>query len=331
MPQYYSTFPSGFEPAIEEFMARDMPGTQVLRVLDGAVEYKRRSKLMEFPRWFNNTFLCLTTFPRAPKDPLQDMVRLALQRGIDSEVIFSHLPAGASTFRAMFMLEGELAHAGMKTMAKAEGLLCQSSGLKPGRARPDVEFWFLYRREGMGFLLMRLTQHRDYAKQLEAGELRPDVASILCKLSHPKPGDIFLDPFAGHGGIVKARLFDPAAEVIAGDINPPPGLYAAIKNALNARIIKMDALKMQGIPSGSVDTIVCDPPWGLHAPLSDPPAFYGMFASEARRVLKKGGRLVLLTSLKKEAESALGLCLTVQGRMDVLISGRKTAVFICRN
>jgi predicted RNA methylase len=331
MPQYYSTFPVGFEPAIEEFIARDMPGTQVLRMLDGAVEYRRRAVLDAFPQWFNNTFLCLMTFPRAPKDPLQDMVRLALQRGVDSDVLASHLPPGASTFRAMFMIDGLLAHAGMKTMAKAEDFLTASSGLKPGRARPDVEFWFLYRREGTGFLLMRLTRHGDYAGQLEAGELRPEVAHILCRLSDPKPDDVFLDPFAGAGGIVKARLEYPAAEVIAGDIVPKPALSAALKGAHNARALTMDALDMRDIPSGSVDAVVCDPPWGQYERLEDPAAFYGRFASEARRVLKKGGRLVMLTALKREAEAALRQCLTVQGRLDALVSGKKAVVFICRN
>ena len=137
MAQYYSTFPSGFEPAIEEFIARDLPGVQMLRMLDGAVEYKRRGVLSDIPLWFNNTFLCLTTFPRAPKEPIQHMVRLALTRGVDSDTIFNHLPEGAATFRAMFMVDGLLAHVGDRTMEKAEAFLSDVSGLKPGRALPD--------------------------------------------------------------------------------------------------------------------------------------------------------------------------------------------------
>jgi hypothetical protein len=300
----------------------------VLRMLEGAVEYRRRGVLTDPPQWLNNTFLCLTSFPRAPKDPVQDMVRLALQRGVDSDMIASHLPEGASSFRAMFMVEGVLAHAGLKTMAKAEEFLLRSSGLTPGRAKPDVEFWFLYRREGMGFLLMRLTQHRDYARQLEPGELRPDIAHLLCRLSNPRPGDVFLDPFAGHGGIVKARLGYPAASITAGDIAPSFALRAALSSS--ARVLRMDALSMTDIASGSVDAIVCDPPWGEYAPLPDPAAFYGKFAAEARRVLKKDGRLVLLTALKKEAAAALGLNFAIERRLDVLVSGKKAAVFACR-
>jgi len=331
MPQYYSTFPAGFEPAIEDFTARDMPGTQVLRILEGAVEYKRRAALREYPRWFNNTYLCLMTFPRAPKDPILDMVRLALQRGIDADVLAAHLPAGAATFRSMFMIDGELAHAGLKTMAKTEEFIADASGLKPFPARPDVEFWFLYRREGMGFLLMRLTQHRDYAKQIEAGELRPDVTHILCRLSNPKPTDVFLDPFAGYGGIVKARLSSPFAQIIAGDIELSHSLLYAVKGEPNARAVKMDARDMREIQNGTVDAIVCDPPWGQYKPLPDAAEFSGRFALEASRVLKRGGKLVLLTALKKEAEAALGRNFAVEGRLDVLVSGKKAAVFICRN
>lgn len=331
MAQYYSTFPAGFEPVIEDFIARDMPGVQVLRMLEGAVEYKRRGVLSDIPPWFNNTFLCLTTFPRAVKDPIQHMVRLALTHGVDADTIFNHLPEGAATFRAMFMVDGLLTHAGDKTMAKTEAFLAEFSGLKPGRALPDVEFWFLYRKEGMGFLLMRLTYHKDYAQQLHPGELRPDIASLLCRLSNPKPGDAFLDPFAGYGGIVKARMRYPAAKITAGDTTLTPELKYALRGADNADALKMDARDMAAIPSGSIDAIVCDPPWGEYEPLPDPAAFYGKFAAEARRVLKKDGRLVMLTALKKEAEAALRMNFALDGRLDVLVSGKKAVVFLCRN
>jgi hypothetical protein len=330
MPQYYSTFPAGFEPAIEELISKDMPGTQVLRTMEGAVEYKRRTVLKEYPRWFHNTFLCLMTFPRSPKDAIQDMVRLTLQRGVDTDTIFEHMPEGASTFRVMFMMEGLLAHAGMKTMEKTEMFLSQASGLKPGRAKPDVEFWFVYRREGMGFLLMRLTQHRE-SEEPQAGELRQDIANLLCRLSNPRPADVFLDPFAGYGGIVKARLGSPAVSITAGDISLQPALQAAVRGITYAKALRMDALDMAAVPPGSVDAIVCDPPWGEYTKLADPAGFYGRFAAEARRVLKRDGRLVMLTALKKEAESVLKMNFTVEGRLDVLVSGRKAAVFICRN
>lgn len=329
MPLYYSTFPSGFEPAVEEFLQRDMPGVQLVRMMDGAVEYRRTgAPVKQFPKWFNNSFLILTSFPRANRDPLQEMVRLAAQRGVDTDTLTAHLPPNATGFRAMFMIEGILAHAGLKTMAKAEEFLTVSAGLTPERARPDVEFWYLYRREGLGFLLMRLTQHKDTARELSPGELRPDIAQMLCRLSGPKPTDVFLDPFAGYGGIVKARLSGPAASITAGDIRPTPQLTALQGKA---QVVRMDALNMAEVVSGSVDAIVTDPPWGQFEPLPDPTGFYGRFLAEARRVLKKGGRLVLLTGLKREAEAALKLGFAIDQRLDVLVSGKKAAVFVCRN
>lgn len=330
MAQYYSTFPSGFEPAIEEFITRDMPGVQLLRMLDGAVEYKRRGTLTDIPPWFNNTFLCLTTFPRAPKDPIQHMVRLALTHGVDSETILNHMPDGAATFRAMFMVDGLITHAGEKTMGKSEAFLSEMSGLRPGRALPDVEFWFLYRsKEGLGFLLMRLTYRKESSQR--SGELRQDIASLLCRLTNPKPGETFLDPFAGSGGIVRARLRTPAEKVIAGDIAPSAELRYALRGAANGSVVKMNALDMADIPSGSVDAIACDPPWGENAPMTDPQAFFGKLAAETRRVLKRGGRLVLMTTFKKEAEEALSMNFALDGRLEVLVAGRKATVFVCRS
>lgn len=332
MPQYYSTFPAGFEPAIEEFIKSDLPGTQIQRVLEGAVEYRRNTVLRDSPRWFNNSFLCLTTFPRAVKDPIQDMVRLTLQRGVDTDVIARHLPDGATTCRAMFMVDGLLAHVGDRTLMKTEEFLSSNSALRIDRARPDVEFWFLYRKEGLGFLLMRLTRHRDFARELAPGELRPDVATLLCRLSNPKPGDVFLDPFAGHGGIIKARTHFPAEQIIAGDKDSKLSaeLSAACAPHKKARALVLDALDMPSIDSGSVDAIVTDPPWGDHEPLPDPAGFYGRFCAEARRVLKRDGRLVVLSALKREAEAALRQGFALDRKLDVLISGKKAAVFVAR-
>lgn len=328
MAQYYSTFPIGFEPAVEEFITRDMPGTQVLRTLDGAVEYKRRGVLQSFPPWLNNTFLCLTTFPRAPKEPMQDMVRLALTRGVDSETIMNHLPDGAATFRAMFMIDGQITHAGDKTMAKAEEFLAASSGLSPGRALPDVEFWFLYRKEGIGFLLMRLSYQKDMRQPLP-GELRRDIAALLCRLSNPKPDDVFLDPFARYG-IAKARLLYPSASVTAGDAANTAEVSMSLRGKPNAQVMRMDAVDMTAVQSGSVDAIACAP-WWDEEKLDDPGMQYGKFAAEARRVLKKNGRLVLLSAMKREAEVALRLNFALDGKLEVLVAGKKAVVFTCRN
>jgi tRNA G10 N-methylase Trm11 len=79
-----------------------------------------------------------------------------------------------------------------------------------------------------------------------------------------------------------------------------------------------------------VDAIVCDPPWGEFEALEDPAGFYGRFCAEARRVLRRDGRLVMLSACKREAESALRLGFALERRLDVLISGKKAAVFAAR-
>jgi tRNA G10 N-methylase Trm11 len=54
-------------------------------------------------------------------------------------------------------------------------------------------------------------------------------------------------------------------------------------------------------------------------------------AAETRRVLKRGGRLVLMTPIKKEAEEALSMNFALDERLEVLVAGKKAVVFVCRS
>jgi tRNA G10 N-methylase Trm11 len=99
------------------------------------------------------------------------------------------------------------------------------------------------------------------------GELRPELANLLCWISDPNKKDVFLDPFAGSGAIPieRAKAF-PYQKIIASDINAD--LFDKLKKRFHKTtnkitIGKWDALHLTALIDESIDKIVTDPPWGL--------------------------------------------------------------------
>ncbi|MDD4797347.1 MAG: hypothetical protein PHO66_06220, partial [Eubacteriales bacterium] len=260
MPLFYSTFAAGMEEAVQRFIPQDMPGSSIERMLPGAVHYRRKALPKHIPSWLNNTFLSLMTFSKATKAPLQEMVRIADTRGLDAETLVAHLPADAATFRVLFMLDGAVAHVGEKSLERAETLLGIFSGLQVDRAKPDVEFWFIYRPEGCGFLLMRLTSHKR-SKNLVSGELRADIASFLCRLTGPLPGQVMLNAYAAYGSVVSAGLEYPYEKIVACESEPK--LVQALSSRFSACPQVSPLLtahpELTDVPSGSVDRMIAQP------------------------------------------------------------------------
>ena len=113
----------------------------------------------------------------------------------------------AKTFRIITSDENEFVSVDKKLLAKIESKIIRLKGIKleVDLHRPQIEFWFLRRSENIGFFMLRLTKNI-INKKLPAGELRPELAYILCYLSEPDKSDIFLDPFAGYGSIPIERV-----------------------------------------------------------------------------------------------------------------------------
>lgn len=329
MPLFYSTFAAGMEEAVERLFPQDMPGCSIERMLPGAVHYRRKGALKHIPSWMNNTFLSLMSFSKANKAPLQEMVRIAQTRGVDAETLTSYLPPDASTFRVLFMQDGAVAHVGPNTLEKAECMLGVFSGLQVERAKPDVEFWFIYRPEGCGFLLMRLTGHKR-SKNLVSGELRADIASFLCRLTDPLPGQVMLNAYAAYGSVVSAGLEYPYEKIIACEAQPQlvqalGGRFAACPQV---RVLLSTHPDLPDVASGSIDRMIAQPLPEATGAASAP--FYLQLLSAARRCLKKGGLLVLLCYDRKEALAAVTNGLELLESYDIVFAGKKALVAVIK-
>jgi tRNA G10 N-methylase Trm11 len=164
-------------------------------------------------------------------------------------------------------------------------------------------------------------QKRDIGKpnQRAIFAIPPRLARIMVNLSGCVPGKTLLDPFCGVGTILQEALLSKA-EVIGIDSNSWC-VEAAIENlewlsreyALRNgefRVLKGDTLRLNSIVGSNIDCIVTEPDLGpalKDVPTSAyaqkiidnlTPLFYG-FLEQAHDVLKKGGRLVLVTPCLK--------------------------------
>jgi 23S rRNA G2445 N2-methylase RlmL len=158
----------------------------------------------------------------------------------------------------------------------------------------------------------RTMRHRTYKLEHVAASLRPTVAAAMVRLAGIGPSMTVLDPMCGAGTIL-AEALDVArtrgrggrVRVVGGDIDPN-AVFVTSQNLQKigpADLARWDATALP-LETASVDRIVSNPPFGKQ--LSSPDkigALYQAAAAEWDRVLKPGGRAVLLV-MEQEALAA---------------------------
>lgn len=146
--------------------------------------------------------------------------------------------------------------------------------------------------------------------------LKPTVAYCMAMLSEPDPGDVFVDPMCGTGTIPIERAFaGPYKVVIAADFEE--SVVRSARGNINEshRVIDMAVWDVSAMPlrSHSVDKLVCNLPFGKKiGSKSANQILYSRFFSEMVRVLKPGGRAVLLTSENELMDELISLYPTLK-------------------
>ena len=347
MTTYLSTFVAGLGSPVRRALEERLPDIRSEGIeleLDGLIVYetgREAAAIRDLP-FFNNSFVVLKTFPglgpERGKEVLEEILAATLRDGDLPRRVPGRLKG---TFRLVTSWSNVLTAVDRELLEKVEARIAASGPpgkLRPHRGRPAHELWLSYRSEGYGFLLLRLTRHTAYEKVLEKGELRPELAWMLCWLSEPREGELVLDPFCGSGAIPLLRASRaaqfPRGLVLASDLDAAlvEKLKARVKHAdLRRRVVvrQGDARRLSRYADGSIHKVVTDPPWGLFRELAGgAEAFYREVLAEMARVLAPGGLLVLLAARTDFLVPLLAaLPLEVVECYEVLVSGRKAAVY----
>jgi len=298
----YATFVTGLQKPIAKWVEEE--GHKVRRILDGAVLFDERKNKKTLPCFFN-TFDVL----HQEKATVEQLMRKVLK----TQIRFGR--SKGRTFRIVTSKENQLIAVNTKLRSDVEKLIASRTGLVPERRGGGREFWFLSRSEGITLFMERRPNPSE--PQLKKGELRPQLAYCLNRLAQPRPSDIMLDPFSGHGAIPRARAkYFPCKKIHSLDKDPGisriPGIFAP----------------------QSVDVIVTDPPWGEYNKEDDIPALYEDLAKASRHVIRPGGRVVVLSAQKELIHNQLAKGMwgnaNLEENYDILVSGQKAGIFLIK-
>ncbi len=185
----------------------------------------------------------------------------------------------------------------------------------------------------------RRMRHRTYKEAHRPASLRPTMAAAMVALSQPQPGDRFCDPMCGAGTILAERAqYGPYREMTGGDLDVDV-LDAARTNLSQVRAVRgqptlclWDARRLP-LRSNTLDAVVSNLPFGKQmGDHADNPALYTSFLGEAARILRPGGRAILLTS---EKELMRGLIrhqteLNLENEVLVGLLGQAARIYVLR-
>jgi 23S rRNA G2445 N2-methylase RlmL len=339
--RYLITCPAGLEVLAERELSGADPAASVDTRLSGLLSFKSAlsgDALLD-QRCASNLFRVLGEqgFPSGGKGGRLPDPSAALLKFLSSEKTFRDFdPRPGATFRVMLSSENSLVAPDRAALSRAEEAISAETGMRPSRAGADTEFWLLLRNEGRIYFGQRLSKRRATERDLEKGELKPEIAHAVCAAAALRPGERVLDPFCGSGSIPLECLESrPGIVATAGDSDgaKTARLAARIRRADALAIKTADFLDPASYPEESFDAVLTDPPWGSFAALEDSFGFYAAFVAACARVLKPGGRLVFLSGAKPECEAAFkGVSakgLELKERLDILVSGHKAAIWIC--
>jgi tRNA G10 N-methylase Trm11 len=328
MNTYFSTFITGFADVIKENLLKMAVDIKIVVLLDGLVVYKTKASPSNIKkiRFFNNSFLLTKIFKDSSLDLAAD--KFIGDKRVQEQTLANSSKLGR-TFRIIFSKENQIVN--KNKLEELEKILSRKMLLD--RANPDVELWFLERSEGDVFLGIRLTRPLDSEKYLKKGELRSELAYLLCLLSEPSAIDHFLDPFAGSGAIVleRAKRF-PFKKIFAGELDKY--IFKKLQEKLNAdkdiTLGRWDATDLSSLTENSINKIVTDPPWGFYRKASvNLPDFYKKMLNAFSRVMQGGGIVVILMGQKEIFESVLGINpnFVLVEKIDSLVSGKKASIY----
>ncbi|TVR58569.1 MAG: methyltransferase domain-containing protein [Spirochaetaceae bacterium] len=305
MNRFFATFPAGtYDIIVRDLKSYRLDELVIVENDDSSVVFDSRlsvEKIIEI-RYFTNAYLVI----ERPED-------------VEAELIKDKY------YSVAMLKDGTPAKIEARERAQIENQIEDALGLENNTHRSRNNFVVIERASGARFLTLRLARARFKREKLSAGELRPELAHVLCLAARIKAKHRVLDMFAGHGAIPleTVRGFG-CRDVVAVDKRfiETRHEHAAIS------WLTADACSLSSFEDGSIDRVVTDPPWGMYeAEIADLDALYAGFSREAARVLKPDGFLVVLTGYDDAARSFEATeKLKPVAEWPILVSGMKARI-----
>lgn len=326
MAEFISTFVTGFQDVVEKDFPGRMPGAKIINVYDGLIHYKfdGNSRDLEKIIYFNNTFFVIKTFNQ------KNCNFSAMVNQVCTSKNYYLISKGS--FRCRFSQENQFVKVDKNLVKRAEENVLHNSRLTIDRVSPSTEIWYSIRREGFGFCGQLISKREFTEKNLNKGELRPEIAYLIAGFANLSERDVVADVFAGYGSIpVQIAKKFRFSYMYVSDISSQQ--YDILRerkqlNADNIQIEQSDAFELSYIADKSVDVVITDPPWGYFEEIDDIPLFYEKMFTSFKRILKDEGRMVILSARKTEIEETCGkMNIKIKRSLHTLVNGKKASLY----
>lgn len=327
MAEFISSFITGFQHVVEKNLPQILAGVKILHVYDGLIHYQYAGDSHNLDKiiYFNNTFFVLKTMKG------KGLNFPSLVGAVSSEKKYYLINKG--TFRVRFQNENQFVKVDKNISKKAEETVLHNSKLHLDRLSPTTEIWYSIRREGFAFCGQLISKREFTEKNLNKGELRPEIAYLICCYADPKQDDVVAEPFCGYGSIpvqlIKKFRFQ---KLFASDIDKEKISINMQKKQLKdnpqIELSVNDAFVLPQIIDRSVDVVITDPPWGYFEQIDDIGEFYKKMFTSFKRILKENGRMIILSARKDEIEkAALEMNVQILSSLHTLVNGKKASLY----
>ena len=333
MAEFVSSFITGFQDVVSADLPKRLPGVKILNCYDGLIHYKYDGDSRELEKiiYFNNTFFVLKTMK---------------WKGLNFPSLVGALCSGKNyflvnkgSFRVRFQQENQFAKVDKNLTRRVEEYVVRNSRLTLDRLSPTNEIWFSIRREGFAFCGELISKREFTEKNLNKGELRPEIAYLMCCFAKLPNDAVVLEPFCGYGAIpVQLAKRFSCQKIYVSDIDEEKVKALQEKKALRqaqgprmpqTEICCADVFELSHIQDNSIDAIVTDPPWGLWENIPDIEDFYNKMFVSFKRVLKEQGRMTILTARTVEFENAVrNAGLSIHDSLHTLVNGKKASLYV---
>lgn len=327
MAEFISTFITGFQDVVQKDLPLIVKGTKILSIYDGIVHYKfdGNSRELDNVPYFNNTFFVLSVTKG------KNLSFPAMVNSLCNQKKFFLISKGS--FRVRFSRENQFEKVDKGITRKVEDFVVNNSRLKVDRLNPSTEIWFCTRRKGFGFCGQLISKREFTEKNLNKGELRPEIAYLICRFADIKSTDKVADVFCGYGSIpVQLASHFNFETMIASDIDEEKiNLVKNRKQLINKENIKvtvMDAFEMNQIEDKSINVFVTDPPWGFFEEIGDVSDFYRRMFAIMKSKITEDGRMIILSARKDEIEKTAGeMNVQIISSLHTLVNGKKASLY----
>ena len=294
-------------------LLRHEGGMTVERIMDGGILY-RSVKEPELA-YMHHTFLVLTQMQNIKT--LDDAVKRLMTQGEWLDRMPYETLSGKK-FRIVTMNDGQLESVNMRYLNMLERVIMDHTGMRTLREKPEVELWIDRHAQGSTLFLWRIGARR--GAKTAPGVLRADLCAVLAALC--RVGGRNAVNLAARDGAIPYALFAAGAKNVSAVCDDARG-RAAVERVARLRVVD----DVQALDAGSAQAVITHAP--EKAPVGTPEKYLRTLLEESARIVSRDG-VIMLIALRGQAENAIErtACVEVRERYDVLVSGKRTVVWL---